>query len=123
MVNCFHLCVSEAASAAFWSPVYGGGSKLDSDTINYIHRIYCRECRMEEQRRKQQQQQQQCEESTGERTAGVRDGETGQEGGAGEQQTSTGPQQPDSPQMMKVEEQSIQQAMNENKECKSSHKK
>ena len=67
----------------------GSAPKLNSETINFLHRIYCKECRnMEEQRnnnnnnQKQQQQQQQ--------------------------------QQQKSP----VEELSISQSMDKNKECK-----
>ena len=44
---------SGPASAPWSSPTYNGGPALDSDTISYIHRIYCRECRMEEERRQE----------------------------------------------------------------------
>ena len=94
VIKLYSKCVlSESANSSAWSPVYGGGAKLDSDTINYIHRIYCRECRMEEQRRKMEQE-----------AAASGSGST---------------EKPTSPQNV-VEEASLQQAMDKNKECKSS---
>ena len=98
--------VSDSGNQAAWSPLYGGGAaKLDSDTINYIHRIYCRECRMEEQRRQKMDM-----------TAGTGAEAAGASGAPTPGAAQGGSQQPTSPQTV-VEEISIQQNKDKNKEC------
>ena len=88
-----------------WSPLYNNGNKpLDSDTLNFIHRYYCRECRMEEARRK----------ATGSRASSSSSSGVDQVAGGGDQGSGD---QPISPQAA-LDEASLQQAMDMNKECK-----
>ena len=83
------VCVPDSTYQPDWSPLYES-SKLNSDALSYIHRIYCQECRMEEQRKLQLEQQ--PAQPTGDE---------------GLPPTSPG-----------VQDQSLQQAMDKNKECK-----
>ena len=101
IITQFCCLFSDSGSSSAWSPLYNGGAtgangtrQLDTDTINYIHRIYCRECRMEAEK--------QAREAAG--TAGG-DGSVGS---------------PTSP-MQQVEEASLAMAMDTNKECKNLH--
>ncbi|XP_050391898.1 myocardin-related transcription factor B isoform X1 [Patella vulgata] len=41
--------VSDSNSSSAWTPLYGGGGKLDKDAIQLIHKFYCKDCQMEEQ--------------------------------------------------------------------------
>ena len=57
----FILCFADSGSSSAWSPLFNGGAtgangtkQLDTDTINFIHRIYCRECRMEAEKKAQE---------------------------------------------------------------------
>ena len=117
-------CVSDPALAPLWPPVYvsGGGSKnnhktpknqkpLDPEAINFIHRIYCRECqRMEEDKRREKQG-----EADGTAIPGAIPSSEGGDGSSSPATSSTS--SPTSPMMTSVEEQSLQQTMDKNKEC------
>ncbi|KAL3876576.1 hypothetical protein ACJMK2_034410 [Sinanodonta woodiana] len=41
----------DSSKSGSWSPLYGG-TRLDQDTIQYIHKFYCKDCRMEAERAK-----------------------------------------------------------------------
>ena len=95
----FVLCLADSGSSSAWSPLFNGGAtgangtkQLDTDTINFIHRIYCRECRMEAEKKAQE-------------AAG---------GTAGDESQGAPPTSP----MWQVEEASLAMAMDTNKECK-----
>ena len=90
---------------SLWPPaLYGAGAKLNSDAINYLHRIYCRECRMEEQRKTDQQP------DIGNNAPGpVAAGDKKNNNNNGSSN-----QKPKSPPVVE----SLQQAMDKNKECK-----
>ncbi len=95
-LNKFHCVIADSGSGSAWSPLFNGGAtgtkQLDTDTINFIHRIYCRECRMEAEKKAQE-------------AAG---------GTAGEDAQGAPPTSP----MWQVEEASLAMAMDTNKECK-----
>ena len=102
-IDYFPLPISDTKPSAVY-PVYNGGAKLDTDTINYIHRIYCRECRMEEQRR-------QNADDPAPRPASVAEGLLRHP--PVRTTSATGPTSP------QVEEVSLQQNKDKNKECES----
>lgn len=112
---------ADSGSSSAWSPLFNGapatganGTKaqapptptqqLDTDTINFIHRIYCRECRMEAERKAQQ------EAASGGGTAAAPGDEAAQQ----QQPPQAAP--PTSP-MWQVEEASLAMTMDTNKEC------
>ena len=94
--ECFVCPFADSAKPSSWSPLYGGGTKLDKDAIQIIHCIYCKDCRMEKQAAEQAKL-----------AAG---------GGGGEADSTTSPAGPTSPQTS-LEEFSLQQSMDKNKEC------
>ncbi|XP_062573306.1 myocardin-related transcription factor B-like isoform X1 [Saccostrea cucullata] len=84
----------DTSSSGSWSPLYGGGTSLDQEAIQYIHKFYCKDCRME------------AEKAEKEKAA------LGGEGpvkGDPEQMSPTSPQST-------LEEMSLQQSMDKNKE-------
>jgi len=97
--------ITDSGNASAWTPLYGGSKKLDTDTLNYIHRIYCRECRMEAEKRKMAEQQ-----------GGTKDEKSGGTSGDSGTPNTVPPQSP------QVEESSLQQTMDKNKECKPMNK-
>ena len=88
------IFVSDSSSSSSWSPLYGGGS-LDQEAIQYIHKFYCKDCRMEEQ---------------------AKAAAAAASGDSPPAQTDT-VEEPISPQST-LEEMSLQQSMDKNKECK-----
>lgn len=90
---------SDTSSSSSWSPLYGGGTSLDQEAIQYIHKFYCKDCRMEAERAEKEKAA-----ATG--TDGKGEGEI-------EQVPPTSPQST-------LEEMSLQQSMDKNKECKQS---
>ena len=109
------MCVSDSTSGGgSWSPLYGGGGgkagKLDSDAIQIIHCIYCKDCRMEklaaeQQAREAQQQQQQG----GAMAPGDSLGTARSQGDPGESVPPTSPQ-------ISLDRGSLQHTMDKNKE-------
>ena len=91
--------LSDTSSSGGWSPLYGGGTSLDQEAIQYIHKFYCKDCRMEAERAEQ------------EKAAAAASGS----GGKGEGEPEYPP--PTSPQST-LEEMSLQQSMDKNKESK-----
>ena len=81
---------------------------LDSETLKFIHRYFCRECQMEDARRKQGLSTSRTSPS-GSMTSSSGQSESGGGAGAGEQP-------PVSP-LMALDEASLQQTMDLNKEC------
>lgn len=85
---------SDSSSGTSWSPLYGGGSKLDKDAIQIIHCIYCKDCRMEKLA-----------------------AERAKQAGAGTSTDQDPPTlSPSSPHNL-LDEISLQQTMDKNKEC------
>ena len=91
--------LTDTSSSGGWSPLYGGGTSLDQEAIQYIHKFYCKDCRMEAERAEQ------------EKAAAAASGS----GGKGEGESEYPP--PPSPQST-LEEMSLQQSMDKNKESK-----
>ncbi|XP_048764067.2 myocardin-related transcription factor B-like isoform X3 [Ostrea edulis] len=81
------------SSSNSWSPLYGGGTSLDQEAIQYIHKFYCKDCRMEAEKAEKEKA-----------AAAVTGGE-----GKGETELPTSPQST-------LEEMSLQQSMDKNKE-------
>ncbi|XP_071129716.1 myocardin-related transcription factor B-like isoform X5 [Mytilus edulis] len=81
----------DSSSSSSWSPLYGGGAHLDQEAIQYIHKFYCKDCRMEAEKAK----------------AAAADGTTPKLNG--EEEKPTSPQST-------LEEMSLQQSMDKNKE-------
>lgn len=81
----------DSSSSSSWSPLYGGGAHLDQEAIQYIHKFYCKDCRMEAEKAK----------------AAAADGTTTKLNG--EEEKPTSPQST-------LEEMSLQQSMDKNKE-------
>jgi hypothetical protein len=90
------LFVDTSSSSTSWSPLYGGGTSLDQEAIQYIHKFYCKDCRME------------AEMAVLDKAAAAGGGGVGM----GETELPTSPQST-------LEEMSLQQSMDKNKECKS----
>lgn len=94
---------SDSNSGSGWSPLYGGGAHLDQDAIQYIHKFYCKDCRMEEEKAKAEAA-----------ASGNSSPAQGSQGSPGSSETG---EKPKSPQSM-LEEMSLQQSMDKNRECK-----
>ncbi|XP_060079634.1 myocardin-related transcription factor B-like [Ylistrum balloti] len=90
--------VGDSSSGSGWAPLYGGGTHLDQEAIQYIHKFYCKDCRMEEEKAK---------------AAAAAAGGDSPEGGG--DTTDTPSEQPISPEIL-LEEMSLQQSMDKNKE-------
>ena len=87
----YFSCFADSSSSSSWSPLYGGGAHLDQEAIQYIHKFYCKDCRMEAEKAK----------------AAAAEGTSPKEG---EEEKPTSPQST-------LEEMSLQQSMDKNKEC------
>ena len=105
---------SDSNNSTNWPPLYGG-PRLDQDTIQYIHKFYCKDCQMD----------QQAAERAKAVAAGevVEDGQNPTPGAAGadtEVEAEVKQEQgvpPASPQTV-TDDASIMQALDKNKECK-----
>lgn len=86
----FFSVFSDSSSTSSWSPLYGGGAHLDQEAIQYIHKFYCKDCRMEAEKAK----------------AAAADGVKHE----GDEEKPVSPQS-------SLEELSLQQSMDKNKEC------
>ncbi|KAJ8318233.1 hypothetical protein KUTeg_003324, partial [Tegillarca granosa] len=84
-----------SGSTSSWSPLYGGGAHLDQEAIQYIHKFYCKDCRMEHEAAERA------------KAAAAASGDS--------PASSPEAPQPTSPQAT-LEEMSLQQSMDKNKE-------
>lgn len=107
LMNPLYNCiVTDSTNSVPWSPFYGG-ARIDKDSIQYFHKIYCKDCRMESERKERERQQQLQQQGTS----------PGPQQVMSPSQPAASPTgQPTSPQSS-LEEMSLQQTMDKNKEC------
>ena len=99
--------ISDSNNSSNWPPLYGG-PRLDQDTIQYIHKFYCKDCQMDQQAAERAK----AEAAGVDQTSGATACEGEIEVEVKEEQTP-----PVSPQTV-TDDASLMQALDKNKECK-----
>ena len=99
--------LSDSNNSSNWPPLYGG-PRLDQDTIQYIHKFYCKDCQMDQQAAERAK----AEAAGVDQTSGATACEGEIEVEVKEEQTP-----PVSPQTV-TDDASLMQALDKNKECK-----
>ena len=107
-----YFYIADTNNSANWPPLYGG-PRLDQDTIQYIHKFYCKDCQMDQQAAERAKA-----EAAGAIGLESKDAASGDTVKDAEVEVEVKQEQaPVSPQTV-TDDASIMQAIDKNKECK-----